>query len=199
MKNSLYEQLPEREAGLAVGVLLGDKSGISEAIKEDFRTDGVSHLLAVSGLHMAAVCQLLLFFFRKILHFPEKLCFLFSMVGIIAFMAITGFAPSVMRSGIMYLIYLAGLIVSRQADSLNSLGAAVFLMCLVNPYAAADIGLLLSFSATAALILFSGKTVRLLRTYLPLQSGIPKEKGLRIHLLRAVGNGIRRFAEVRCV
>jgi competence protein ComEC len=70
-------------------------------------------------------------------------------------MAITGFVPSVMRSGIMYLIYLAGMIVQRRADSLNSLGIAVLILCVVNPYAAADVGLLLSFAATLGLIVVS--------------------------------------------
>ena len=55
----------------------------------------------------------------------------------------------------MYLIYLAGMIVRRQADSLNSLGIAVLILCVVNPYAAADVGLLLSFAATLGLIVVS--------------------------------------------
>lgn len=194
LSNSLYEQMSKEEAGLAVGVLLGDKSGISEEIEEAFRVSGVSHLLAVSGMHMAAIYEMFVLLLRKILRLPEKLTCLAAMAVIAAFMAITGFAPSVVRSGLMYLIYLAGLILSRRADSLNSLGASVFLMCLVNPYAAADVGLLLSFAATASLILFSGKMSHFFRRHLPLQGRPPKGQK-RFHPRRATAGLIRRLSD----
>ena len=70
-------------------------------------------------------------------------------------MAITGFSPSVLRSGIMSLLFLAAMIFHRKADSLNSLGIAVFLLCVINPYAAADFGFLLSVTSALSLILLS--------------------------------------------
>lgn len=191
LKNSLYELLPEREAGLAVGVLLGDKSGISGEIEEAFRTGGVSHLLAVSGMHMAAIYQMLSLLLGRLLRLPKRLTCLLSMAGIAAFMAITGFAPSVVRSGLMYLIFLTGMMVSRQPDSLNSLGASVFLMCAVNPYAAADLGLLLSFAATASIILFSGRTAHWIRRFLPFQ-GKPPSGGKCRAALHRTGRGLFR-------
>ena len=75
------------------------------------------------------------------------------MLGVLCFMAVTCFQASVCRSGVMCLVVLAGDLLSRRADSLNSLGIAVLLLGLENAYAAADIGLLLSFSATLGLIL----------------------------------------------
>lgn len=55
----------------------------------------------------------------------------------------------------MCLLYLTGTLLSRRADSLNSLGLAVWVLCLASPYAGADVGLLLSYSATLGLILCS--------------------------------------------
>jgi competence protein ComEC len=158
---SVRSMLPPEEAALVNGVLFGDTASLSIHVNNDFRTIGISHILSVSGLHMATMAQLLmmLFLFIKI---PQKPAAAITGVGVLFFMAITCFVPSVVRSGIMCLLYLAGIIFSRRPDSLNSLGAAVLLIGLINPYAAADIGLLLSFSATLGLILISAPVTRFL-------------------------------------
>lgn len=160
-KESLYgvaEEIFSREdAALVKALLFGDKHGLDPGLEEDFRTAGVSHLLAVSGMHMAVMSQLFTLLFRAA-PLPRKLRPLGPALCIAAFMALTGFAPSVARSGIMYLVLLLGEGLSRRADSMNSLGFAVLLLCLANPYAAADIGLLLSAAATAGMLLLSAKT-----------------------------------------
>lgn len=156
MLDAVDSMLPDTEAaGLVKGVLLGDRTGLSAGTSSDFRTDGVSHLLAVSGMHMATIAQLLLWLFRR-LRVGERWASPLAGAGVFCFMAVTGFVPSVSRSGIMCLLYLAAPLFSRRADPLNSLGVSVLILCLPNPYAAADVGLLLSASATLGLILLSG-------------------------------------------
>lgn len=154
MMNSLDRLLPKEEAGIMKAVLLGDKTGLTDEIKSDFNAAGTYHLLVVSGLHMTIVFQGLL----KLLKFckiPHKLSCVITAFGVLSFMAITGFGPSVMRSGIMSLLFLAAMMFYRKADSLNSLGIAVFILCAVNPYAAADFGFLLSVTSSLSLILLS--------------------------------------------
>lgn len=164
MLGSVRRLLPPGEADLVAGVLLGDTSGISEEIKSDFKTVGITHILSVSGLHMATMSQLFLLLLG-LFRVPRRLSSAAAMAGVLAFMAVTGFVPSVMRSGIMCLIFLAGAVFRRRADSLNSLGTAVALLGLSNPYAAADLGLLLSFSATLGMILLSNRITRRLRVW----------------------------------
>lgn len=154
MLNSIRDLLPQREANLVNGILLGDTGSLSDEVQSDFRTIGISHILSVSGLHMATMAQFFLLLLA-LLKVPKRTSAAVAALGVFCFMAITGFVPSVMRSGIMYLIYLGGMIVQRQADSLNSLGIAVLILCIANPYAAADVGLLLSFAATLGLIVVS--------------------------------------------
>ena len=154
MLNSVDSMLPQKEAGLIRGMLLGDKAALPSETTADFRTAGVSHLLAVSGLHMATIAQLLFLIFG-LFRIPKKRSGPIAAAGIFCFMAVTGFVPSVVRSGIMCLLCLAAPLISRRADPLNSLGTAVLILCLPNPYAAADVGLLLSFFATLGLILFT--------------------------------------------
>ncbi|QAT49579.1 ComEC family competence protein [Caproiciproducens sp. NJN-50] len=156
MISSVDSMLPQQEASSLIrGMLLGDKTSLGTETEEDFRSAGVSHLLAVSGLHMATIAQLLFLLFG-LLRIPKRRSAPIAGAGILCFMAVTGFVPSVVRSGIMCLLCLAAPLMSRRADPLNSLGAAVLILCLPNPYAAADVGLLLSFSATLGLILFAG-------------------------------------------
>jgi competence protein ComEC len=151
---SVESMLPEKEAGLIKGMLLGDKTALPSKTATNFRAAGVSHLLAVSGLHMATVAQLLLLLLG-LFQVPRKCSAALAGAGILCFMAVTGFLPSVVRSGTMFLLCLAAPLVSRRADPLNSLGTAILIICLPNPYAAADVGLLLSCSATLGLILLA--------------------------------------------
>ena len=72
-----------------------------------------------------------------------------SMGFVLFFMGLAGFSPSVTRAGIMMLLYLGGFLLRREPDSLNSLGLAALVILFANPFAAADLGMLLSFSATA--------------------------------------------------
>lgn len=154
VKQRLYDAADEifsrQDAALVKALLFGDKTSLSDQVEEDFRTAGVSHLLAVSGFHMAVMTQLFLLVFRA-LRLPRGLSSLGVSACILLFMAITGFSPSVSRSGVMCLLMLLGEACSRHADTLNSLGFAALLLCSLNVYAAADVGFLLSVSATAGL------------------------------------------------
>ena len=152
---SVKTMLPPEEASLVNGILLGEQSGLSADTAANFRTDGISHILSVSGLHMSTIAQLLIFLLL-FLRVPKRTAALFASLGVFGFMAVTCFVPSVTRSGIMCLMCLVAPLLSRRADPLNSLCAAALLICLANPYAAADIGLLLSFFATLGLVLCAG-------------------------------------------
>ncbi|MDD2362731.1 MAG: ComEC/Rec2 family competence protein [Oscillospiraceae bacterium] len=138
-------------AGLASGIAFGFRQDISSNMKNDFRISGVSHLLAVSGLHVTVLSQVILalLLFLKI---PRRAALSAAGAGVLFFMALTGFTPSVMRAGIMCLVFITAQMIGREPDSLNSLGIAVFAITALNPYAVNDAGLLLSFSATYGLL-----------------------------------------------
>lgn len=132
---------------LAAGILIGDTSGLDETIKSDFSDCGISHILAVSGTQTSLIMEylmLLLCFFRL----PKKVSASITTGTIIVFMAVTGFSPSVMRAGVMAVLCMCAVMIKRDADVLNSLGFSAFILCAVNPYAATDVGFLLSFFAT---------------------------------------------------
>lgn len=154
MKNSLDMLLPEDYSTLCRAVLLGEKTALDSSVKDDFSLTGTSFLIVVSGMHLVIIVSFVLFFIRKITR-NRFIITGFTTFTVIAFMAVTGFAHSVVRAGVMMIIVSLASSNLRIADSLNNLGFAAIVLTFFNPYAVADIGMLLSFGATAGIILWS--------------------------------------------
>lgn len=144
--------LPGNEGELLKGMLLGDKTGVPEEINESFRHVGLSHLFAVSGLHLSIWVGLFSYIkfrrnsFRVLMRIASALFILF-------FMSITGFTSSVFRAGVMTLVFLAAQGFGRKADGVNSLGLAAVILCMINPYTCLELSFLLSFSATLGILI----------------------------------------------
>jgi competence protein ComEC len=151
---------------LASGILIGDTSQLPESVSNDFSTTGISHLLAVSGTQTSLIMQYLMLLLCG-LRIPRRPAAAATAGAVVCFMAVTGFSASVMRAGIMSIICLAAILVRRDADTLNSLGLSALLMCLANPFAATDVGLLLSVSATLGMITISPRLIAFCHAKLP--------------------------------
>lgn len=154
IKEKLYNTLSYDTASLLSGITLGDTSGISDSIYSNLKTSGVLHVMSVSGLHLAILCQTLLVLLNKA-GLAKRMSAVIGIFAVVAIMAVTGFSASVVRSGITYLIMLIGLIIARKPDPLNSLGAAVLAVLAINPFSVTDVSFLLSVSATFGLIVIS--------------------------------------------
>ena len=143
LSRALCLWLPNDLGGIEAAVLLGDTSRLPQTVEEDFRTAGVSHLLAISGLHLSLLCGLLsrrdgrLRFFRPYLALQALL--------VLFYMVFTGLSVSVLRAGILVLITLTGYALLQPPDLLTSLGLAAVLISLSNAYAPCDMGFQLSF------------------------------------------------------
>lgn len=134
-------------AAMVKAICLGEREGLPKSTAEAFRSCGVSHLLVVSGLHLGMVAAALLWLLRR-LRLGRRLTAVLSMAGVLGFMLLVGLSPSVKRAGVMLLVLLAGDLFKREADGLNSLGLALLLMGLLNPFMVWDIGLQLSAGST---------------------------------------------------
>ncbi|MBQ9679866.1 MAG: ComEC/Rec2 family competence protein [Ruminococcus sp.] len=154
MRQALDRTLPEDCAALCRAVLIGDKYALDLSVRENFRYAGASYFIVVSGMHFAVLYllldKLLKQFHVRILRLVIPLMF----IG--AYMAITGFQPSVIRSGIMISFIVLGNFIRRQTYSPNHLGIAGIVMpCFLSPYGAGDISLILSFYATLSILLWA--------------------------------------------
>lgn len=146
--------LPESTRDLFLGILIGYDEKLSEDIQESFRKSSLTHLLAVSGAHIAYIIVGVSFLFSR-LKFPKRVTSFLTIIFLIFFMYITDFSSSVVRASIMGIILLIALILFRKNDMLTSISLSLILILLENPYKILDIGLLLSYSATIGIICFS--------------------------------------------
>lgn len=148
------------------GILLGDTSGFSQEMRSAFSASGISHIVAVSGMHVSILAAFLIFLVRKA-GGRRKLRMAAAGVGVLAYMAITGFTPSVTRAGIMSLMMMLAVLLDKKEDFWTSLLVAASVILLVNPYSIYNTGFLLSFSATAGIMLFAKPLSGLLAKKLP--------------------------------
>lgn len=151
LSDSILCVLPNENGGLIVALLFGNKTHLSEKAITNFRTIGISHITAVSGLHLSVLLLVCLNIFDR-LKINKRAATAFSLLFALLFMALAGFSFSVLRAGFMLLVMLVGKLLNREADSINSIGFAVLLITLVNPFAAGYIGLQLSFFATLGIV-----------------------------------------------
>lgn len=141
-------------SGICSAIGFGERNYLTDNVKNHFKKAGMSHLLVVSGMHMSVVAMIFLFIFKRLLRKKFIYCPL-TILLILFYMILTGLSFSVLRSSIMVIIMLLGIMISRQSDSLNSLGISALVILLFNPYSAGDVGLLLSFGSTMGIILLS--------------------------------------------
>lgn len=128
-----------------------------EAVKDSFRAAGMSHILAVSGMHLVIIMGLFEnLLFRKSKKPGGETVKIIVMAALAAvYMALCGFAVSVMRAGFMLMAgYFARLLWARSAP-IDNLGISVIIILLIDPLAACDAGFLMSVLASGGIILFS--------------------------------------------
>lgn len=166
IEQRILDKLPNEYGGIIIGMLLGDKSNISETTVSDFREAGIAPLFAVSGLHLS-IWVLGLYEILRQLKVNKRLNSLIGILFSLFFMALTGFSPSVCRAGLMMVLMLCGSLFYRKVDSVNSLGFSVLVLCVINPFIAADVGFLLSFFATLGIVTIYSSANKLLLSRMP--------------------------------
>ncbi|MGI8926298.1 MAG: ComEC/Rec2 family competence protein [Tepidiformaceae bacterium] len=152
LEDALARSLPEPEASLGAGIAFGRDSNIPDELYEDFRRTGLAHIVAVSGTNVALVAALTFFLLtpavgRRAAVFPAG-------AAIVAYVLMAGLSASVVRAGIMAVVFLVGAWLGRQRSALAALGAAAIVMTAISPAAAQEAGFQLSLAATAGLIVF---------------------------------------------
>ncbi len=143
----LRSALPEKEGRLLGGLLLGDDKNIDGNVKLSFRRSGLSHVLALSGMHLAMLTSLFLFLFKKG-RFSHRLRVILTVLFIWAYTALTGFSSSLLRAAFMLTVVELGSLLRRIPDAYTSLFLAFSLISSFSIGAIFDIGLWLSFFAT---------------------------------------------------
>lgn len=147
-------------------MVTGDRSGITQELRTAYSRSGLSHLLAVSGLHTGIVFALvnLMLWWLPLLHRGHLVRNLLATVCIWLFVAAVGFPPSAVRAAVMCTMLQFALASASEYVALNALAAAGFGMLLWNPAWLGDISFQLSFIAVAAILAWGVPLCRLLHT-----------------------------------
>lgn len=154
LSTRLLTHAPGKGGRLMSAMLLGERDALLGETVREFRRLGLSHILAISGLHL----HILVFLFSTLLSrlgTKPKLRLALLCFATAFYMALTGFSPSVVRAGMMSLLLSLSLLVRERSDSLTSLSLVAALMCLFSPSSLFDVGFLLSCFATFGILVMA--------------------------------------------
>jgi competence protein ComEC len=144
--------VPEPESGILLGIVLGERASVSPDLAYAFAVSGTTHLLAISGFNMTLVGTAVALALRGRARPTTRA--IATVAAIVAYSVLVGLGPSVMRAALMASVASVGLASGRRAATANALCVAVTAMLFADPAAIADLGFLLSATATAGLVLW---------------------------------------------
>lgn len=168
LAKSVNAAFPEDVSGLISAMTAGDRSGVSDSDRTALTRAGLSHLLAVSGMHISFLVGLLTLFTGAD---PRRRALVCLPVVVIFALAVGG-SPSVLRACVIWVFALLAPALDRENDPWSALAVALALLLLLNPLSAANVGLQLSFAAVAGITLVTPRLAEGLRRFrLPEQPG----------------------------
>ncbi|MBR7082247.1 MAG: ComEC/Rec2 family competence protein, partial [Oscillospiraceae bacterium] len=149
VKETVFKVFPDDAAPFAEALITGDKDRLNEdaELASALKIAGISHVVAVSGMHIAFLMGFIILMLGKRRWAP-----LAAVPIMLVFMAMVGFTASVVRAGVMQIILIAAPIVRREYDPVTAIAFALGLITLQNPYSLQDVGLQLSFAATLGIV-----------------------------------------------
>lgn len=143
----IVKYLPKEAGGFVCAVVLGERAYLSQETKDGFDALGISHLLAVSGMHLVVLTAFFGALARRIFRKNWAMS-LANILFVLFYMFLTGAPPSIVRAGVMLILSVLAGLVGRESDALTSIAVAVCVMIYFNPFMAAHIGFCLSVAAT---------------------------------------------------
>lgn len=149
------------EGALLSALLCGDRSGFTSNYSSSLRASGLSHIAAVSGMHLSILLAIILFIF------PKKAAIIISLPLMLSFAAMTGFSPSITRALIMSSMLGVAFLIKAEYDALTALVTAGVIIGCINPFALCSVSFLLSFFSTLGIILFSPRILRFFSNKFP--------------------------------
>ena len=162
VKEKLLQNMSEENASVAFAMLFGDKSEINSETKYSFQVSGISHILAVSGLHVGLLISVLVWILKK-LKSKNWLTLIIVSTLLILYCYLCDFTPSVVRASIMGICLILSNLFGRKYDSLSAIGFAGLLLLIFKPLYAFDVGFQLSFGCVIGIAIYYRSVYNFLR------------------------------------
>ena len=175
---------PQSTAFFAKALLLGDRTGVDYATNTAFKVSGISHIIAVSGLHVSILFSLVYLFAGK----RRVLTAILGIPTVLLFAAVAGFTPSITRACLMQILMMLALLFDKEYDPATALSFAVLVILAVNPLTITAAGFQLSAGCMVGIFLFSGR----IQTWIQNLAFWSKWKGksLRVRFRQWLSGGI---------
>jgi competence protein ComEC len=144
-----------------MALLLGERRQIAEELRDAFNRAGVSHILAISGLHVGIVATAAFFSFKWLLSFwsfllwrgwVSKTAAILAIMPVVFYGLLAGMSPSTQRAVIMISVFLMTFLLEKEHDIFNTLAIAGLIILIIDPPALFSVSFQLSFSAVAAIL-----------------------------------------------
>lgn len=161
LSTGLQARIPGQAGGFVAAILTGDRSGVSQATTEALRQANLSHLLAISGLHMGLLTGVvygglrafLALFPLLALYLPiRKIAALGALIAASFYLAMSGGNIATQRAFVMAAVMLCAVLLDRRAVSMRSVALAAVVLLIWRPEAIVSAGFQMSFAATIALV-----------------------------------------------
>ncbi|MEA3067669.1 MAG: competence protein ComEC, partial [Sphingomonadales bacterium] len=188
LRRHIAARLPESSAGIAIALVTGDQNAVDQDDADAMRRSGLTHLLSVSGLHIAAVVAFAMFLTLKLLALSERIALRLNLVLVAAAVAaaagigytlLTGAQVPTVRSCVAALLVLAGIALGRDAISIRLIATGALIVLIFRPEALAGPSFQMSFGAVTAIVALhsTGWARRLLQR---------REEGFAMRIVRAL-------------
>ena len=151
IKEKFKQNFEEKTANYFITIILGDKSELDKQIKENFQSGGISHLLAISGMHINCIILIITYIVNKTIN-SYKIRKITTIIALVIYGLIIEFTPSATRAIIMAIMHQTALILLEKDNFLVNISIASFIILIISPYYLVDTGFLLSFTATISIV-----------------------------------------------
>ncbi len=153
IKNNLSKQINKKKGFRYLNTfIMGDSKEIDENVLESYRTNGISHLFSVSGMHITLLSTLILYILNKIK--KSNINYILVIIFLIFYMFLTSFTPSVIRATTLFIFLTLNKLLSLNLSTLRIFLIILFLVLLFNPYNIYNIGFKFSYIISLYLIIF---------------------------------------------
>lgn len=142
--------LPEKEAGMITAMIVGDKGELDKDMKDLYQKSGISHIIAISGLHVTLL-GISLYNLLKLLRLPTLVSTIISIFLLYSYGVLTNFSVSTNRAVVMLIVLMLSKVIGRTYDLLSATCLSALIILCQSPLEMYDIGFLLSFGAILAI------------------------------------------------
>lgn len=161
IKENINKLIPEKYGAIFTGLILGETSKVEEEVNDNFKIANISHVLAISGMHITYIVLGIELLLKK--GIGKRKTRIVTIIILVIYMFITGFSPSVVRASIMGIVMLISKLIHRKNDIWTSISLSLLILLVYNPFLILNVGLQLSYLGTIGIVCFNKNVYNFLR------------------------------------